>query len=227
MSKWFEVFKDMENEVKSFEGQFPLAEFEQAGFKQHPQITLLTCSDSRMPVNMFGPVFNRIFSAENIGNQLATNAGSILYGLLHLHTPLLIIAGHSDCGAVKAAESDFSGEPDAIRAELTTLKATLQAAREQYNPTLSDQGDIRATELAELSVDMQIKYVLDNDEVNALVAKGELAVLGIMVDLHNIYKNGYGKVYITNLNGENQPELIKEKLPSGSADERVKRLIIC
>ncbi len=224
MSKWIEVLKDMENGVQAFEEHFPLPEFKEAGFKQHPQITLLTCSDSRMPVSMLGPIFNRIFSAENIGNQYDINAGSLLYGVLHLHTPLLVIAGHSDCGAIKGAEGDFSEEPAAIRAELGTLKNTLQKARELYNPTLAAQEDIRITQLGELNVDMQINYVLGIDQVKSLVAKGELAVLGIMADLHNIYQNGYGKVYITNLNGETNLEVIKNAIPE-AYQKRVTRLL--
>ena len=39
----------------------------------------------------------------------------------HRDGPLLVIAGHAGCGAVKAAMGDFSKEPDAIRRELETL----------------------------------------------------------------------------------------------------------
>lgn len=224
MSKFLPILKDLENNMESFETNFPLAEFKESSLKQHPDITLLTCADSRMPANMFGPIFNRIFSVENIGNQYENNAGSVLYGLIHLHTPLLIVAGHSDCGAIKAALSDFSAEPFPIRRELYALKSTLASIQKTLKVPLSEAEDIRFTELAELNVDKQISYVLINDEVKNLVEKGELAILGVMVDLHNIYQNGYGKIYITNYNGVNNLELIEENLPNSLLKTRIKRL---
>ena len=39
----------------------------------------------------------------NIGNQVKTGEGSLLYGLLHLHTPVMVVAGRW-CGAIKAAD---------------------------------------------------------------------------------------------------------------------------
>jgi len=67
--------------IAGFESEFPLEDFKKGDYKQHPIITLLTCSDSRMPVNIFGSIFNRIFSVENIGNQFRSSEGSVLYGL--------------------------------------------------------------------------------------------------------------------------------------------------
>ena len=87
------LFKSLEQGILAFEKGFPLEDFKKGNYGQHPLITLLTCADSRIPVNIFGDIFNRIFSVENIGNLVKTNEGSVLYGLLHLHTPLMIVAG--------------------------------------------------------------------------------------------------------------------------------------
>jgi carbonic anhydrase len=124
------IFNDINKGIIYFEQNFPLAQFKEGNFKQHPVITLLTCSDSRMPVDIFGSLFNRIFCVENIGNQVKTSEGSVLYGLFHLHTPLMIIAGHTDCGAINAAESNFADEPEAIRNELSIVKRSLEQARQ-------------------------------------------------------------------------------------------------
>ena len=42
--------------IAGFESEFPLEDFKKGDYKQHPIITLLTCSDSRMPVNIFGSI---------------------------------------------------------------------------------------------------------------------------------------------------------------------------
>ena len=149
---------------------------------------------------MFLRNFNRIFSVENIGNQVKTSEGSLLYGLLHLHTPLMVVAGHSDCGALKAASSDYSGEPEAIVKELDNVKRSLTEIQSS-NYTLSEEPSVKYTQLAELNVDMQVKYILANTAVSGLVEGGDLLILGIILDLHNVYGQGYGKSYLINHNG--------------------------
>ncbi len=218
------VWENLLSEVELFESQFPLKELERTAFKQAPDITLLTCSDSRMPPNMLGPTFNRIFSVENIGNQFLNNAGSVLYGLLHLRTPIFLVAGHTDCGAIKAALGDISTEPFAIRKELYPLLSTLKKAHDLMASYSNKPDDISITQLAEFNVDMQIKYVLENDEVRNLIAAGQLTIMGIMVDLHNTYENGYGRVYLSNYNGESETDKIRQHISMEQLKSRVRRL---
>ncbi|MEN6348915.1 MAG: carbonic anhydrase [Syntrophomonas sp.] len=218
------LIKSLEESIASFQKDFPLAAFEKGKYAQHPVITLLTCSDSRMPVNTFGEIFNRIFSVENIGNQVKTSEGSVLYGLLHLRTPFMIVAGHTDCGAIKAAESNFVNEPMAIRDELSTVKNSLEEARRNIGVQLSEDPGLLYTQLAELNVDMQVNYLLANHELAHLVEKNELTIIGVMVDLHNIYGNGYGAVYTSNVNGERNESVLKSYTNIGSLADRVKRL---
>ncbi|MCK7460976.1 MAG: hypothetical protein MZU84_02360 [Sphingobacterium sp.] len=77
--------------------------FESFSYEQKPYITLVTCSDSRVPLNSLMPdTSNKVFSIQNIGNQILSTEGSVDYGIYHLKTPLLFFLGHSDCGAIKA-----------------------------------------------------------------------------------------------------------------------------
>jgi len=72
---------------------------------QHPYVTVITCSDSRVPVeNIFDAGIGDIFVIRVAGNVVNKNeAGSIEYGVDHLHTPLFVVLGHTHCGAVTAA----------------------------------------------------------------------------------------------------------------------------
>ncbi|NLW07573.1 MAG: carbonic anhydrase, partial [Clostridia bacterium] len=126
--------------------------------------------------------------------------GSILYGLLHLHTPFMLIVGHSDCGALKAAMSDYSGEPGAIARELDNVKKSLHEIQSSAY-TLREEPSVKYTQLAELNVDMQVNYMLANTAVARLVEEGSLSIIGIILDLHNVYGQGYGKSYLINHNG--------------------------
>ena len=207
-----------------FETGFPLEDFRKGDYKQHPLITLLTCSDSRMPVNVFGSIFNRIFSVENIGNQFRSSEGSVLYGLLHLHTPLMIIAGHTDCGAINAATSNFVNEPLGIRNELSIVKDSLDSARRLYNLNDSDDPDLKFTRLAEVNVDMQVNYLLANPAISKLVENKALLLIGVMVDLHNHYGEGFGRTFTINVNGARDIPSIKANKGLGLLAEQSQRL---
>ncbi|MGI5921446.1 MAG: carbonic anhydrase [Syntrophomonadaceae bacterium] len=217
------IIQDLEQGMADFALNFPLEPFKAGDYKQHPVITLLTCSDSRMPVDTFGRIFNRIFSVENIGNQAKTSAGSLLYGLLHLHTPIMIIAGHTDCGAIKAAVSDFTNEPEAIRTELTTVKNSLEEIIRATGYQVEDTAQKDAC-LAELNVDMQIKYLLANEQIASLVKENQLTIIGVLTDLHNVHGNGFGKTYTINVNGEHKIEVLREYSHLGSFAHQARRL---
>lgn len=221
-----EVIKSLEDSLVTFQKDFPLEAFAKGNYGQHPVITLLTCSDSRSPVNIFGEIFNRIFSVENIGNQFKTSEGSVLYGLLHLGTPLMIVAGHTDCGAIKAAESNFVDEPMAIRNELSIVKNSLEEGKRLTGLAYdTKEAPLLYSQLAELNVDMQINYLLANHNVAELVAKKELMLLGVMADLHNVYGNGYGAVYTSNVNGERSIPALQSAAGLGFLADRAKRLL--
>lgn len=72
---------------------------------QHPFATILTCADSRVPVELlFDQGFGDIFVIRVAGNMASPDTdGSIAYAVHHLHTKVLLVMGHESCGAVTAA----------------------------------------------------------------------------------------------------------------------------
>lgn len=71
---------------------------------QEPFATVLSCSDSRVPVeHVFDAGIGDLFVVRVAGNVCSDHEiGSIEYGVEHLHTPLVVVLGHSHCGAVTA-----------------------------------------------------------------------------------------------------------------------------
>lgn len=71
---------------------------------QHPFATVLSCSDSRVPVEiLFDSGIGDIFVVRVAGNVADIDeTGSMEYGVDHLGTPLLVVLGHTHCGAVTA-----------------------------------------------------------------------------------------------------------------------------
>jgi len=80
---------------------------------QAPYAVVLSCSDSRVdPSLIFDTGLGEIFGVRVAGNIVdPINMGSIEYATEHLHSPLLVILGHTSCGAVKAAIETEMAQP--------------------------------------------------------------------------------------------------------------------
>lgn len=177
--------------------------FEPYQNSQAPVLTVVTCSDSRVHTNLFGFVpDNNIFVIRNIGNQMVNSEGSVDYGVRHLPTKILMILGHSSCGAVKAAMGDYSGETAGIKKELDPLKPV--TADDDHN----GEFKVRWAKNIEQNVDYQVNYALKlyADKV----AHGDLVIVGAVYDFNDIYAKGRGSLIITNIDGKKSPSEIMQ-----------------
>lgn len=82
---------------------------------QSPESLWIACSDSRVnPERIVSAKMGDMFVHRNIGNIVAKNdpnLGCVLeYAIEHLKVKYIIICGHSDCGAMKALDTDVSHE---------------------------------------------------------------------------------------------------------------------
>ncbi|MEO8179279.1 MAG: carbonic anhydrase [Deltaproteobacteria bacterium] len=158
---------------------------------QSPRATVITCADSRVQTNAWDQTpENDDFTVRNIGNQVSNALGSIEYGVEHLHTPLLLVLGHTGCGAVKAALGKTDELSAPIRAELAALKLP---------PVRNDQRPEQAwTEAVKSNVNAQVQ--LATEHFTELVHSGELTVIGAVYDLRNELGKGYGRLHVINVN---------------------------
>jgi carbonic anhydrase len=71
---------------------------------QHPFATVISCSDSRVPVELiFDQGFGDIFTIRTAGNIMGDyELGSIEYAVEHLDCKLVVVMGHKECGAIGA-----------------------------------------------------------------------------------------------------------------------------
>lgn len=170
---------------------------------QTPNLTVISCSDSRVHTGLFGlDCNNNVFIIRNVGNQVRNSEGSVDYGVRHLPCRVLLVMGHSSCGAIKAAMGDYSGETKGIKAELDPLKPVISAD--------DGKGDFNArwAKNVERNVDYQVKYAMDlyADKIKS----GEMVVVGGVYDFNNNYGKGRGTLVITNINGETDPNKIMD-----------------
>lgn len=78
---------------------------------QSPHAIVLSCSDSRVPPEVvFDQKLGEIFVVRTAGEALDDNViGSIEYAVEHLGSQLILVMGHTSCGAVKAALGTLDG----------------------------------------------------------------------------------------------------------------------
>lgn len=76
--------------------------------EQHPFAVVLTCSDSRVsPEVLFDQGLGDLFVIRNAGNLISDiDMGSIEYAVEHLDVKLIVVLGHTECGAIKAYIED-------------------------------------------------------------------------------------------------------------------------
>ncbi len=162
---------------------------------QHPQVTLVSCCDSRVqPHVLLSDPIDKIFAVENIGNQLKTAQGSVDYGILHLHTPVLLILGHTDCGAIKAFMKGYEKENEAIKKEIDTLKGAL--------PEFDKKADFDAELKKNIQKNIDYQVEVATNRYKTLIDAGSLTVVGAVYDFLNIFNQGTGRVIVTSINGK-------------------------
>jgi carbonic anhydrase len=123
--------------------QDPQRRKETADKGQKPFATILSCSDSRVPVEiLFDSGIGDLFIVRVAGNVADVDEiGSIEYGVDHLGTPVLLVLGHTRCGAVTAVakQAEVHGcipelvancEPAIARAKANNPQATIDTVIE-------------------------------------------------------------------------------------------------
>lgn len=141
---------------------------------QHPHTLVLTCSDSRViPEEIFQSSFGELFVIRTAGNIL--NVGekaSIEYGIKHLNIKLILVLGHTHCGAVHSAlknEHDIYLDSvlDQIRTHLGKVKDERDAC---IKNTLSVANEIQEIykednlEIVPLLYELETSHVIKIEE---------------------------------------------------------------
>jgi high affinity sulfate transporter 1 len=171
----------------------PIEYFNSFKDKQKPYITLVTCSDSRVPINALIPdTSNKVFSIQNIGNQILSTEGSVDYGIYHLKTPLLLFLGHSDCGAIKAYLQGFEEESHGIKHELDFLQPMIKHIDREH-----DFEKLQSV-LIEKNLDYQVNIAFK--KYRGLIRLGKLTVMAGFYDFRDEYGKGMGNILIVNVN---------------------------
>jgi carbonic anhydrase len=141
---------------------------------QHPKVIVLACSDSRVsPELLFDQNLGDLFVVRSAGNIAdAIGVGSIEYAVEHLGSGVLVVLGHTQCGAVKAACSSEKMPT----ANLQAIVDTIAPAVSQAGKTA--KGDALLEAAIRNNVHQSAKDVLAASELlRHFVSDGKLTVL--------------------------------------------------
>jgi carbonic anhydrase len=155
-------------------------EREQLTTGQSPFAVVVCCSDSRVPPELvFDQTLGQLFVVRTAGQVIDEAArGSIVYGVDFLKAPLLVVLGHSGCGAVDAAIAALAGNP--IPGYAYRFAEGIGPAVQSVLNEPGDQLDnaIRA------NIDMGVEQLRTAEpDLAAAVQSGQLTVAGGYYDL--------------------------------------------
>jgi carbonic anhydrase len=153
--------------------------------QQTPHAALFGCSDSRLAAEIiFDQGLGDLFVVRNAGQVISSSVlGSLEYAVAVLHVPLIVVLGHDECGAVRAAIDSQAADAPALPVHIARIiekivpavrRVSGQAASAQLEPTLIDAGQVGREHLKDT-----VTELLEQSEViSAAIAAGTLAIVG-------------------------------------------------
>lgn len=145
---------------------------------QYPFAVIVGCSDSRIPPEIvFDQGLGDLFVVRTAGEVVDDIAlGSIEYAVEHLGVKLVVVLGHEDCGAVKAAVED-AREPGCIALIVEAIKPAVEKARQQCGDLLDNA--IKA------NVELNICRIKASCLIREALLTGELEIIGAIYEMYD------------------------------------------
>ncbi len=162
-----------------------LGQVEDTSKGQYPFATILSCIDSRVSSELiFDQGIGDIFSARIAGNFVNEDIlGSMEFACKLAGTKLIVVLGHTSCGAVKGACDD--AKLGNLTAMLKNISPAVKAVETPQDKSLRNSKNIEfVNDVAKKNVELTIERILKESEVLAQMEKdGEIEVVGAMYDI--------------------------------------------
>ncbi|MCU1513625.1 MAG: carbonic anhydrase [Microbacteriaceae bacterium] len=146
---------------------------------QEPAAALFGCSDSRLAAEIiFDKGLGDLFVVRNAGQIISESViGSLEYAVAVLHVPLIVVLGHDECGAVKAAIDSEAADAVPLPPHIHTLIEKIVPAVRRVrgsDPELPDSIEVGREHLRDT-----VAELLESSElISEAIAEGTLAIVG-------------------------------------------------
>lgn len=179
MKNWNSLLKSNEKFVKNNSFAKQRAPLKKG---QNPSIIILSCADSRVtPELIFNQKLGSLFVVR-VAGQVVDDVvvDSIEFAVANFNPEMIVVLGHSDCGAVAGALKhlrESNGIIDRSRGHLNAVLIPIETAITKANVNLQD------AEAFEKSIQANIHYVMDqlvarSNTIAAAIRTGQLMVIG-------------------------------------------------
>lgn len=168
---------------------------------QFPFAVILSCIDSRTSAELiFDQGLGDIFSIRIAGNIVNTDIiGSIEYACRVAGSKLIVVLGHTKCGAIKGACDHLE------MGNLTELLSKIQPAIYQETQTVEPQcrhanNDEFVENVANLNIRRAVKTVIDRSYIlEQMIERGEIAIIGAKHQLDTGEVEFFKDTFISNV----------------------------
>ena len=153
------------------QGQFPIA-------------IILSCMDSRTSVELiFDQGLGDVFSARVAGNVINDDIlGSMEYACKIAGSKLIVVLGHSHCGAIKGACAKV--ELDHLSGLLQKIKPAVDAVHAEEMLEITADDDSLVQKVADKNVQLTVEQISSKSPLlDAMVTSGEIGIVGAMYDI--------------------------------------------
>jgi len=189
---------------------------------QHPIAAVLACSDSRVPVErIFDQGIGDVFVLRVAGNVADTDEiGSIEYATQYLSTPLVVVLGHTDCGAVSAVAAETQVE-GSLQLLLDHIRPAVDKVRQEH-PDAGSQTIVPAAIRANIWQSIE-DILTTSDAISDMVKSGKVKIVGALYDVSTGKVEWMGEhpeqAELTGAQELESSAPAEEKLPAGAAEQ--------
>ncbi|WP_372865337.1 carbonic anhydrase [Spongiibacter sp.] len=150
--------------------------------EQSPFAIILGCSDARVPAELvFDQGLGDLFVIRVAGNVVAPSGiGSVEFAALNFGTPLVVVLGHSRCGAVKATVDALSGNSKIPTSSLHSIVKRVRPAVETLLATeLKNNPEELVKQAVRANVRSSVEHLCSGSStLEQLISEGKLMVVG-------------------------------------------------
>jgi carbonic anhydrase len=154
---------------------------------QFPFATILSCIDSRVSAELvFDQGLGDIFSVRIAGNFVNSDIlGSMEFACKLAGTKLIVVLGHTACGAVKGACDD--AKMGNLTGMLAKIKPAVKAVVEPQDKSLRNSSNSDFVDnVSAKNVELTIERIIEESDVLAeMQNKGEILIVGAMYDINS------------------------------------------
>ena len=154
---------------------------------QFPFATILSCIDSRVSAELiFDQGLGDIFSVRIAGNFVNEDIlGSMEFACKLAGTKLIVVLGHTSCGAVKGACDD--AKMGNLTTMLEKIKPAVNAVLQPEDASLRNSSNLKFVDnVSEKNVNLTIDRILKESDILAdMQNKGGIMIVGAMYDINS------------------------------------------